>query len=131
MNDIIELLKKSGYSDKAIKYFIDKVNVGKINDPSARAVFTGPCGDTVEIFLKIKDNVITNAKFQATGCAGAFTSGSGLTTILKNKTLDEAEKINEKKVIAHLGEMPKQKFHCTSMFIVALRNAIKEYRKSQ
>jgi len=46
------LLKKSGYSDKAIEYFINKVNVGEIDKPSASFAYTGPCGDTMQIHLK-------------------------------------------------------------------------------
>ena len=65
----VNLLKKSGYSDKAIEYFINKVNVGEIDKPSASFAYTGPCGDTMQIHLKIDGDKITEAKFQAIGCA--------------------------------------------------------------
>jgi nitrogen fixation NifU-like protein len=48
------LLKISGYSSTAMEYILRKVNVGKIEDPDAHAVYTGPCGDSMEIFLKIE-----------------------------------------------------------------------------
>jgi nitrogen fixation NifU-like protein len=53
MSEIIDLLKKSGYSDKAIEYYLNKVNVGEIKDHSTHSTYTGPCGDTMSIFLKI------------------------------------------------------------------------------
>jgi len=83
-----ELLKQSGYSAKAIEYYIKKANVGEIEEPSTRFVYTGPCGDTMEIYLRIEKDketgseVIREAKFQAIGCAGAFTSGSALTEMV-------------------------------------------------
>ena len=85
MSEVIDLLKKSGYSDKAIEYYINKVNVGEIEDHSAHFTYTGPCGDTMGVFLKINSGVIKDAKFQATGCAGAFASGSALTEMVKEK----------------------------------------------
>lgn len=82
MSTIHELLKTSGYSDKAIEYYENHINVGIIENPDAHCFYTGPCGDTMEIFLKISSGMITEAKFQAIGCAGSFTSGSALTTMI-------------------------------------------------
>ena len=67
--DIKNLLKISGYSNIAIEYFLEKVNVGKIDNPDAYFVHTGPCGDTMEISLAIEPDskVIKEAKFQAIG----------------------------------------------------------------
>ena len=53
MSEVIDLLRKSGYLDKAIKYYIKKVNVGEVKNPSVRFAYTGPCGDTMEVFLRI------------------------------------------------------------------------------
>jgi len=53
MSEVESLLRKSGYSNKAIDYYMQKVNVGEIEEPSVRSAYTGPCGDTMEISLKI------------------------------------------------------------------------------
>lgn len=106
MSEVRDLLKKSGYSEKAIEYYIDRVNVGELENPDADYSFTGPCGDTMEFQLKIKDNVIEDVKFRAIGCAGSFSAGSALTEMVKGKTLEEAEKIDEKQIIKHLGKIP-------------------------
>ena len=86
----LNLLKKSGYSDKAIEYFMNKVNVGEIEKPNASFIYTGPCGDTMQIYLKINGDKITEAKFQVIGCAGSYTSGSTLMEMIKGGTLDQA-----------------------------------------
>jgi len=131
MSEVRELLKKSGYSSRAIEYYIRKVNVGKIRDPSVRFAYTGPCGDTMEIFLKIESNVIKDAKFQAIGCAGAFASGSALMDLVKGKTLEQAEKIDEGDIMKHLGRIPKQKIHCACLAKRTFRKAIERYRKNK
>jgi len=130
MNDVVELLKKSGYSDKAIEYYSNKVNVGRIENPSVTFAYTGPCGDTMEMYLTINSNRIKAAKFQAIGCAGAFSAGSALMGMVKGKTLEAAEKIDEQEIISFLGEFLAQKFHCACLAKRTLRKAIEKYRES-
>ena len=129
MSLIQDLLKQSGYSEKAIEYYLNKVNVGELSEPDAHAIYTGPCGDTMEIFLNVEDGVIKEAKFQAIGCAGAFSSGSALTEMIIGMTLEEAEKIDEDKIIEYLGGIPMQKVHCTCLSKRTLQKAIKDYKE--
>ena len=128
MDRVKDLLEKSGYSEKAIEYYLNKVNVGVFEDPDAFFSYTGPCGDTAEIYLKVENDRIEDAKFQAIGCAGSFASGSALTEMIKGKTLEEAEKINEGDIINHLGSMPKQKVHCACLVKRTLQKAIEKYK---
>ncbi len=130
MSRVRDLLEKSGYSSKAIEYYLKKVNVGRIENPSVSLSYTGPCGDTMEVYLEIESNIIKDAKFQAIGCAGAFSSGSALMEMVKGKSLQEAEKITEEDVINFLGEMPKQKFHCACLAKRTLQKAINRYRRT-
>lgn len=127
MNGVVGLLKKSGYSEKAIKYYLEKINVGEISDPSIRYAYTGPCGDTIEIFLKIDSDIITDAKFQAIGCAGAFTSASALTEMITGKLLEQAKIITEEEIISYLEGIPKVKMHCACLARRTLEKAIKTY----
>lgn len=128
MSEVRNLLKTSGYSERAIEYYENHLNVGSIDNPDAQYMFTGPCGDTMEIFLKISSDIITDAKFQAIGCAGSFTSGSALTKMITNKTLKECEKLDENDVLKHLGEMPEQKVHCARLAVLTLKKAIEQYK---
>ena len=127
MGEIKDLLKKSGYSDKAANYYLNRVNVGELANPDAYAIYTGPCGDTMEFFLKIEDGMIKDAKFQAIGCAGAFSSGSALSDMIRGKKLVDAEKIEEEDIIKFLGKIPLQKVHCACLAKRTLRKAIAEY----
>jgi nitrogen fixation NifU-like protein len=129
VSEVRRLLEKSGYSIKAIKYYVKKVNVGCIENPSAHLAYTGPCGDSMEVYLKIESDIIKDAKFQAVGCAGAFSAGSALMGIVKEKTLEEAEKITEEDIINFLGGIPKQKIHCACLAKRTLQKAIEKYRR--
>lgn len=131
MSEVRGLLEKSGYSDKAIKYYLEKVNVGRIENPSVHVAYTGPCGDTMEVYLKIESNLIKDAKFQAIGCAGAFSSGSALMEMVKGKSLEKAEKITEEDIIRFLGGIPKQKFHCACLAKRTLKRAIEKHRRTR
>ncbi|MGQ9460854.1 MAG: iron-sulfur cluster assembly scaffold protein [Candidatus Bathyarchaeaceae archaeon] len=126
---LVELLRKAGYSEKAIDYYVGKVNVGVIEGAEAVDSYTGLCGDSMRIFLKVEDDVIKDAKFQAIGCAGAFASGSALTEMVKGKTLKEAGKITEQDVIKNLGDLPGPKIHCARLAVDALKKSIESYMK--
>ena len=126
---LMELLRKAGYSEKAIDYYIRKVNVGAIEGVDAVNSFTGLCGDSMRIYLKVEKGVIKDAMFQAIGCAGAFASGSALTEIVRGKTLKNAKKITEQDVIKDLEGLPGPKLHCARLGIDALRKSIESYMK--
>lgn len=126
---LADLLRKAGYSDRAIDYYLRKVNVGVIDEAEAVDSYTGLCGDSMKVFLRVEDGVIKDAKFQAIGCAGAFASGSALTEMVKGKTLVEAGKLTEQDVIRDLGELPGPKLHCARLAVDALRKSIESYVK--
>jgi nitrogen fixation NifU-like protein len=126
---ISELLRKAGYSEKAIDYYMNKVNVGVIEGAEAVDSYMGLCGDSMSIYLKIDEGVIKDAKFQAIGCAGAFASGSALTEMVKGMKLKDAKGISEQNVLEYLGKMPGPKLHCVRLAIDALRKSIESYTK--
>ena len=126
---LVKLLKKAGYSEKAIDYYIRKLNVGIIEGAEAVDSYMGFCGDSMKVYLKIEKSIIRNAKFQAIGCAGAFASGSAVTEMVRGKTLEEAEKLTEQDVIRDLGDLPGPKIHCARLAVDALRKAIESYAK--
>jgi len=126
---LVELLRKAGYSEKAIDYYIRKLNVGVIEGAEAVDSFTGLCGDSMKVYLKVEEGLIKDAKFQAIGCAGAFASGSAVTEMVKGKTLKEVEKITEQDIIKDLEEIPGPKIHCARLAVDALRKSIESYMK--
>lgn len=85
----------------------------------------------MEIFLKIKSNIIKDAKFRAIGCASSFVFGSALTEMIKGKTLKEVEETDEEEVLNHLEVIPAPKVHCACLAKRTLQKAIKQYKDKE
>ena len=123
------LLKEQGYSVKALQLYINRVNVGSMGRPDVVFVYTGPCGDTMKIYLKLGENgVIQDAKFQYDGCLGLACSGSALTTLIIGKTVEEARKITAEDLLKELGGLPEIKRHCAKLAVTTLRKALEKLR---
>jgi nitrogen fixation NifU-like protein len=131
MSYVEQLLRNSGYSTKAIEFYLNKVNVGTCDDADICCGYTGPCGDTMEFFLKIDSNNIQDAKFQALGCEGAFICGSAVTEMVKGMPLSQAERLEQDQVIAYLNGMPEGKHDCVCLSVRTLRKTLEEFKKNQ
>jgi len=120
------------YSEKVLKHFKDPKNLGEIKDADGVATVGNPiCGDIMRLFIKVKDDKISDIKFKTLGCAAAIASSSMLTIMVKGKKLSEAEKITRKSVADELGGLPPVKTHCSVLAADALKKAIEDYRSKK
>ena len=119
-----------GYSKKVMEHFLNPRNVGVIKNPDGYGKVGNPvCGDVMEIYIKVKDDIITDIKFKTFGCGSAIATSSMVTEIAKGKTIDEALKITRDNVADELDGLPPQKMHCSNLAADALHEAIKDYKK--
>jgi nitrogen fixation NifU-like protein len=118
------------YSEKVMDHFMNPRNVGVIEDADAIGEVGNPrCGDIMRMYLKIKDNVIEDIKFQTFGCGAAVATSSMVTELVKGKTLEEALKVTKMDVADALGGLPPIKMHCSNLAEEAIKLAIEDYRK--
>ena len=69
-------------------------NFGVMEDPDVEAEgYNALCGDQFRVYMKIKDGTIEEVQFEGPGCAISKSSASIMTTLLKGKTLEEAERL--------------------------------------
>jgi nitrogen fixation NifU-like protein len=117
------------FSDKTIEHFMQPQNVGYMEDADAVGISGEPgCGDSLAIFIKVQDNVISEISFLVFGCVAAVASSSMTTELAKGKTLEEAAKITDADIVAALDGLPEHKLHCSVLGASALQNAIANYR---
>ena len=122
-----KMLAVSGYSDKAIRYFIEKPYIGEIPDADQVSEMTGTCGDTMRIGLKIENGVILDARYQVLGCPGAIASAMALVDLIKGKKITDARKLNDGDVFRLLENLPDQKNHCIELAVKTLQKALNGY----
>jgi nitrogen fixation protein NifU and related proteins len=121
------MLTDSGYSQKAIRYFVEKPHMGTIPDADQVSEMTGTCGDTMSICLKVEEGVIRDLKYQVLGCPGAVASAMAAVDLVKGKTIEEARSINDGDVFRLLEEIPAKKHHCIQLAVKTLQKALDEY----
>ncbi len=124
---IRELLSGSGYSDKAIAYYLDKTDIGCLADADQETELTGPCGDTMRIYLKIENGRINDAKVQVLGCPGAIAAAMATAELVRGKTIEDAVEVKDRDIFRMLEEIPDQKQHCIRLAVNTMQKAISEY----
>jgi nitrogen fixation NifU-like protein len=117
-----------GYSKKVLDHFTNPRNVGTIEDADGYGKVGNPvCGDLMEMYIKVKDDIITDIKFKTFGCGAAIATSSMITELARGKTVEEAKKISRGDVAEALDGLPPVKMHCSNLASDALREAIKDY----
>jgi len=123
---------KFPYSEKVMDHFMNPRNMGEMENPSAVGNVGNPaCGDVMRLYLKIENDIITDAKFKTFGCGAAIASSSMLTELLKGKNLTEALQISNDAVVDALGGLPEVKRHCSVMAEEALKAALEDWQKNK
>ncbi len=120
------------YSEKVMEMFRNPKNMGEIENPDGIGRVGNPkCGDLMELYIKVENDIITDVKFKTFGCAAAIATSSMITEMAVGKTLDEALKITRQDVADELEGLPPVKMHCSNLAADALQAAIEDYRKKK
>lgn len=115
------------YSETAVEHSMNPRNLGDMDDADGSAKVTGPCGDTMQIWLKLKDDAISQISFLTDGCGTSIASGSMVTELAKGKKLGQARRISQKDVLDALGGLPEESEHCALLAADTLKAAISDY----
>ena len=120
------------YSEKVMEHFRNPRNVGEIENPDGVGYVGNPvCGDIMELYIKVKDGIIVDAKFKTFGCGAAIATSSMVTEMVKGKRIEEALRISNRAVAEALDELPPVKRNCSVLAEEALKSAIADYLEHQ
>jgi nitrogen fixation NifU-like protein len=120
------------YSEKVIEHFENPKNIGSLDSGSNR-VGTGlvgapECGDVMKLQIEVDENdKIVDAKFKTFGCGSAIASSSLATEWVKDKSIDEAMRLDNTQIVKELS-LPPVKIHCSVLAEDAIKAAITDYR---
>lgn len=117
------------FTDKVIDHFMCPRNVGSMPGADAEGTCGDPsCGDSLTLYIKVKDDVIEDISYLVFGCVAAIATSSMTTELVKGKSLEEALKLTDTDITKALGGLPENKLHCSVLGAIALKNAIENYR---
>ena len=119
--------EEASFSKKTLEEYREPKNVGRMNEPDAFAVVEGPCGDTMELYLRIEDDRAGRIVFMTDGCGASIACGSRLTKMVEGRTLEEIGRIEEDDLIRALDGLPEENLHCAELSIKTLRKALSMY----
>jgi len=123
---------KPYYSKEVIKRFTRPKNFGEIKNADAIGkAGNSRCGDIMKLYIKVEKKggkeIIEDIKFHTLGCAAAIATSDMACDLAKGKTLKESLKIDYRKIIKELGDLPPLKIHCSVLAREGLKAAVKNY----
>ena len=125
--ETIKAEMRKAYSETVVDHAVNPRNVGDMTDADGFAQITGPCGDTIEIWLKVSNDTITRATFLTDGCGTTIAAGSMVTEIVRGKGVIQALGIGQQNILNALSGLPKESQHCALLAANTLKAAIKDY----
>lgn len=109
-------------------HFRNPRNLGKMDDADGIGeVGNAKCGDIMKMYIKVKDGIIEDVKFNTFGCGSAIASSSMATEMIKGKSIDDALELSNKAVVEALDGLPTHKIHCSVLAEEAVKEAVKDY----
>ncbi len=117
------------YGEKAYQRWRNPLYMNSIQNPDGYGRVTGPCGDTMEIFLKFKEGKVSDASFQTDGCGPSQICGSFAAELALGKNTDELKKITNETILNVIGGLPEEDQHCALLAANTLQEAIAHFLK--
>jgi nitrogen fixation protein NifU and related proteins len=124
MEDLMVEDARKTYSPKVIDHFLNPRNVGELENADCSTFMSGICGDTIGIYVGMKDDRIERIGFVTNGCGPTIACSSALTCMAKGLTIEEAKRIPGEELMEYLGGLPLENTHCADLAVNTLRGAL-------
>ena len=134
MDDFVDKLQEQIFEETRKVYGEEVFNrwqnpkfMGKMTNASCVGRLTGNCGDSMEIYLRIRNDKVEEASFFTEGCGASVACGSMVAELATGKDLEEASQIGGDAVLMALGGLPEEENHCAFLAAETLLAAIHEW----
>jgi len=131
VDDFIQELKeqileetKDAYGEIAYKRWLNPLYKGAMDEPDAFARLSGGCGDTMEIYLKFKNNRVKKASYQTDGCGSSNVCGSFAAEMSIGRSPDELLEITGEAISEKVGGLPGDDEQCASLAAQTIHTAL-------
>jgi nitrogen fixation NifU-like protein len=118
------------YSETVIAHWMRPRNFKKMERCDGHARITGPCGDSMEFFLRIRDGRIWEMSFLTDGCATSIASASMTVEMATGLSVNRADEIRQETILQQLGGLPAESEHCALLAANTFAAAINEHLKT-
>lgn len=115
------------YSETTIDHIMHPRNVGSLSNPDGYASLHSDCGESMEIWLKMRDNRINEVGYWTDGCAATIACGSMVGEMTKGKTVNQALTISPRNLADTLENLPEGNFHCAELAVNTLKAAVRDF----
>ena len=119
------------HSIKFLEMAFNTDRLEPLDEPDGEGHHTGDCGDTVEMFLKLRGHTIAQVAFRVQGCMNTVASANTVGELIEGKSIDAAWELTPEKVIEFLETLPKGHHHCAELAVGALYRALADARSKQ
>ncbi len=115
-------------SAEASKRYDEPKNYGRLTHSNGHARITGPCGDTMEFWLQIENELVVCIGFTTDGCGPSRAAGSMATELASGRHMDDVARIEQADVLTALGGLPRESEHCALLAVNTMRAALEDFR---
>jgi NifU-like protein involved in Fe-S cluster formation len=113
------------FSDILMDHFTSPRNRERMESPDRVGIAGTPGqGPFIVLYIRLRENVVVEAKYQTHGCGATVAAGSILTELITNRSVDECRVVTAVQLTEALGGVPSDKVHCPILAVTALKNAL-------
>jgi len=103
-------------------------NFGPLRGANGNARVSGPCGDTMEFWLRVgEDDFVEASSFTTDGCGYSQLCGSVAAAMAAGASLDVIDRFSQDDVLTMAGDVPEESRHCALLAVNTLRAAAADY----
>ncbi len=115
------------YSEEVVRRWLDTPSASVMHDPDSHARVTGPCGDTMEVFLRVKEGCVSDASFVTDGCAASIACGSVVCDLALGKPAARLREVTQEAILEVLGGLPEADMHCALLAARTLDETVHDW----